>query len=44
MCRAVPGRVVDVARENDMFVGRVDFGGISRRVCLEHLPDVVPEE
>jgi hydrogenase expression/formation protein HypC len=44
MCLAVPGRVVDVTRENDMLVGRVDFGGISRRVCLELLPDAVPGE
>jgi hydrogenase expression/formation protein HypC len=44
MCLAVPGRVVDVAREDGILVGKVDFGGISRRVCLEHLPDVTPGE
>jgi hydrogenase expression/formation protein HypC len=44
MCLAVPGRVVDVGREHDVLVGRVDFGGISRRVCLEHVPDVKPGE
>jgi hydrogenase expression/formation protein HypC len=42
MCLAVPGRVVEVIQEADMLVGRVDFGGISRRVCLEHLQDVKP--
>ncbi len=40
MCLAVPGRVVEVTHENNLLAGRVDFGGISRRVCLEHLPDV----
>jgi hydrogenase expression/formation protein HypC len=44
MCLAVPGRVLEVGRENDLLVGRVDFGGISRRVCLEHLPDVTVGE
>jgi hydrogenase expression/formation protein HypC len=40
MCLAVPGRVVEIGREHDVLVGKVDFGGIARRVCLEHLPDV----
>jgi hydrogenase expression/formation protein HypC len=42
MCLAVPGRVIDVGREDEVVVGKVDFGGISRRVCLEHVPDVKP--
>jgi hydrogenase expression/formation protein HypC len=44
MCLAVPGRVLDVTRENDILTGKVDFGGVSRRVCLEHLPDIQPGE
>jgi hydrogenase expression/formation protein HypC len=44
MCLAVPGRVVDVTRDNDILTGKVDFGGVSRRVCLEHLPDIQPGE
>jgi hydrogenase expression/formation protein HypC len=44
MCLAVPGRVVEVGHEHDVRVGKVDFGGISRRVCLEHVPDVQPGE
>jgi hydrogenase expression/formation protein HypC len=44
MCLAVPGRVVDVTRENDILTGKVDFGGVARRVCLEHLPDIQPGE
>jgi hydrogenase expression/formation protein HypC len=38
MCLAVPGKVVDVYREQDLLMGKVDFGGVARRVCLEHLP------
>jgi hydrogenase expression/formation protein HypC len=44
VCLAVPGCVVEVGREHDVVVGTVDFGGISRRVCLEHIPDVKPGE
>lgn len=40
MCLAIPGRVVDVAREGELLFGKVDFGGVARRVCLEHVPDV----
>lgn len=44
MCLAVPGRVVETYREHDVLMGKVDFGGISRRVCLEHVPEVRPDE
>lgn len=44
MCLAVPGKVVETYREHDVLMGKVDFGGISRRVCLEHVPEVRPEE
>ena len=39
MCLAVPGKVVETYREHDVRMGRVDFGGIYKRVCLEHVPD-----
>ncbi len=44
MCLAVPGRVVETYREHDLLMGKVDFGGVSRRVCLEHVPEVRPDE
>jgi hydrogenase expression/formation protein HypC len=44
MCLAVPGRVVETYREHDVLMGKVDFGGASRRVCLEHVPDVRPDD
>jgi hydrogenase expression/formation protein HypC len=39
MCLAVPGKVVETYREHDVLMGRVDFGGIFKRVCLEHVPE-----
>jgi hydrogenase expression/formation protein HypC len=39
MCLGIPGRVVEISPE-DILMGKVDFGGIARRVCLEHVRDV----
>ncbi|MCE9529625.1 MAG: HypC/HybG/HupF family hydrogenase formation chaperone [Planctomycetes bacterium] len=40
MCLGVPGKVVETSREHDMLMGKVDFGGVFKRVCLEYVPDV----
>jgi hydrogenase expression/formation protein HypC len=40
MCLGVPGKVVEVFREHDLLMGRVDFGGVLKRVCLEFVPDI----
>ena len=42
MCLAIPGRVVETYREHDVLMGKVDFGGVFKRVCLEHSPGVQP--
>lgn len=42
MCLGIPGKVLEVTRERDLLTGRVDFGGIRRSVCLEHVPDARP--
>ena len=42
MCLAIPGRLLDLTRENDVLMGRVEFGGMSKRVCLEHVPEAKP--
>jgi hydrogenase expression/formation protein HypC len=36
MCLAVPGRVVEL----DGSMGRVDFGGVARELCMDLLPEV----
>src|SRR5580658_10534072 len=40
MCLAIPGKVVSVAEENGLRMGRVDFGGVVKRVCLDYVPEV----
>jgi hydrogenase expression/formation protein HypC len=42
MCLGIPGKIVDIGRENDVLMGKVDFGGVFKRVCLEHVPDAKP--
>ena len=42
MCLGVPGRVLDIQSEHGILMGRVDFGGVIQRVCLEHVPQVQP--
>ncbi len=40
MCLGIPGKVIETYREHDVLMGKVDFEGIRKRVCLEHVPDV----
>jgi hydrogenase expression/formation protein HypC len=39
MCLGIPGKVVETYREDDIQMGKVEFGGVFKRVCLEHTPD-----
>jgi hydrogenase expression/formation protein HypC len=40
MCLGIPGKVVETYREHDVLMGKVEFGGVFKRVCLEHVPEV----
>jgi hydrogenase expression/formation protein HypC len=40
MCLGIPGRVIETYREHDILMGKVDFEGVCKRVCLEHVPQV----
>jgi len=42
MCLAIPGRVVETYQEHDVLMGKVDFGGVCKRICLAHTPGVQP--
>ncbi|HZU96647.1 MAG TPA: HypC/HybG/HupF family hydrogenase formation chaperone, partial [Planctomycetota bacterium] len=33
MCLGVPGKVVEILREEDVLMAQVQFGGITKRVC-----------
>ena len=40
MCLAVPGRVESIYESQGTRMGRVDFGGVVKEVCLACVPDV----
>lgn len=41
MCLGIPGRIIATYMDHGMLMGKVDFGGISKEVCLEHTPQAV---
>jgi hydrogenase expression/formation protein HypC len=40
MCLGVPGQVTEIYEANGVRMGRVDFGGIVKEVCLAYVPEV----
>ncbi len=38
MCLAIPGEIIEVHDKHGMRFGNVQFGGITREVCLEYQP------
>jgi hydrogenase expression/formation protein HypC len=41
MCLAIPGKVLDIqSDEQGVRMGRTNFGGIVKQVCLEYTPEV----
>jgi hydrogenase expression/formation protein HypC len=42
MCLAVPGRLLTVETEGDVRMGKVSFDGVTRKVCLECVPEAIP--
>lgn len=39
MCLGIPGRITAITEEDGMRMGKVDFGGVRRQVCLVYVPD-----
>jgi hydrogenase expression/formation protein HypC len=40
MCLAVPGKVLAVREEHGTRMADVDFGGVTKTICLAYVPDV----
>jgi hydrogenase expression/formation protein HypC len=40
MCLAIPGKVEAITTDGMIRVGRVNFGGIVKNVCLDYVPEV----
>jgi len=40
MCLAVPGKVISVFEVNGVQMGKMDFDGITKNICLAYIPDI----
>jgi len=40
MCLAIPGKVEEISNDGMIRVGKVNFGGVVKKVCLDYVPDV----
>lgn len=41
MCLGIPGKIIDLFEKHGAKMGRVDFGGVIKEICLEYVPEAV---
>lgn len=39
MCLAIPGKLTDIYQKDSLRMAKIDFGGISKEICLEYTPE-----
>ena len=39
MCLSIPGRITEIKQDGSLLMGMVDFGGVTREVCLDYVPE-----
>ncbi len=44
MCLAVPGKIISLTERDETLMAQVDFGGATKEVCLQYIPDAVVGE
>jgi hydrogenase expression/formation protein HypC len=40
MCLGIPGKVVEIYEQNGLPMGKLDFGGLKKEVCLAYVPEI----
>ncbi|HVO41087.1 MAG TPA: HypC/HybG/HupF family hydrogenase formation chaperone [Aggregatilineales bacterium] len=40
MCLGIPGQVTEIFEANGTLMGKVNFGGVIKEVCLAYVPEV----
>ena len=40
MCLGIPGKILEISEATGIKMGKVDFGGVIKDVCLAYLPDI----
>ncbi len=44
MCLGIPGKLVEVYQKDELPMGKADFGGVVKEVCLAYTPEAQPGE
>ena len=39
MCLGIPGKIIEIYEANGLPMGKVDFGGVTKEVCLAYVPE-----
>lgn len=39
MCLGIPGKIIDIYTQNELLMGKIDFGGVTREACLTYVPE-----
>jgi hydrogenase expression/formation protein HypC len=39
MCLGIPGKIMEIYQRDDLLMGKVDFGGVTRETCLAYVPE-----
>ena len=42
MCLGIPGKIISIYQDHGTKMAKVDFGGVSREVCIEVIPEAKP--
>jgi hydrogenase expression/formation protein HypC len=41
MCLGIPGKVIEIYETDGVRMGKADFGGLVKEICLAYVPEVV---
>jgi len=39
MCLSIPGKITEIEQQNLLLMGKVDFGGVLKEICLDYVPE-----
>lgn len=40
MCLGIPGKVTEIYETHNIRMGKVDFGGVTKDICLAYVPEI----
>lgn len=39
MCLSIPGRITEIHNDGALIMGKADFGGVLKEICLDYVPE-----